>query len=140
METAIFKEFWQAHESGTLIQLMDSKGLKADRKQFPFLEKFLSVPPSGPQPSVWHLKQFLTTEQPVEYPPLAVVNVDYGFMNCEGFKEMCILMGIYKRLLVKASPLELHEACVVGNLFEFTGRIDTMEENHWMLMRNFYSL
>jgi hypothetical protein len=54
--TATFSEFWQAYESGTLIRLMDSKGLLADRSQFPYLEGFLSAPPSGPYLSVWSLK------------------------------------------------------------------------------------
>jgi hypothetical protein len=140
METATFEEFWHAYESGTLIQLMDSKGLKWQRTQFPFLEKFLSVPPSGPQPSVWSLKQFLAINDPIDFPPIPAVKVDYGFMNCENFEETCVLMEIYKRLLVKANPLELHDACLAGKLFEYAGRFDKMDENHRGLMMNFYPL
>jgi hypothetical protein len=52
IEIASFTGFWRAHEAGSLIQLVDSKGYKEDRLQFPFLEDFLSVPSHGPQPSV----------------------------------------------------------------------------------------
>jgi hypothetical protein len=56
IESASFKEFWRANETSSLIQLMDSKGYKEDRLQFPFLKEFLSAPSQGPQPSVWFLK------------------------------------------------------------------------------------
>jgi hypothetical protein len=39
-KSATFKEFWLAYQSGTLIQLIDSKGLKDERSRFPFLEAF----------------------------------------------------------------------------------------------------
>ncbi|KAF2848345.1 hypothetical protein T440DRAFT_520041 [Plenodomus tracheiphilus IPT5] len=76
---ATFTRFWKAHESRTLIPLMDSKGLKELRSRNPFLEAFLSAPPMGPRPSVWDLKQFLEIRDPVDYPPQPCVSVDYGF-------------------------------------------------------------
>jgi len=140
IENASFTEFWRAHEAGSLIQLMDSKGYKQERLQFQFLEKFLSVPADGPQPSVWSLKQFLEINQPGEFPPIPAVYADYGFMNCGTLEETCILMEIYKRLLLKASPLDLHQASVEGKLFEFAQRFHTMEEDNRRLMKNFYAL
>jgi hypothetical protein len=140
METASFKEFWHAYKSGSLIQLMDSKGLKVERAQFPFLEEFLSVPPSGPQPSVWSLKQFIAIENPMDSPPIPALTFDYGFMNCGSFEETCILMEIYKRLLLKVNPLELHEACLAGRLFEFAETFDKMDGDHRRSMKNFYPL
>jgi len=51
IQPATFTQFWKACEAGTLIQLMDSKGLRELRSRLPFLEGFLSVPPAGPRPS-----------------------------------------------------------------------------------------
>ena len=140
LETASFTEFWQAFETGSLIQLMDAKGLKGDRLQFPHLETYLSVPPSGPQPSVWSLKQFLAVNSLADLPPCPAVNFDYGFINCQTFEEICILMEIYKRLLTKANPLELHKASLAGQLFEFANKFDKMDNAHKRLMKNFYPL
>jgi hypothetical protein len=139
-QTATFTEFWHSYQSGTLIQLMDSKGLKGFRSGFPFLEEFLSVPPSGPHLSVWDLKQFIAINDPAEHPPIPALQVDYGFMNCRTFEETCILMEIYKRLLQKADPLELHKACLAGKLFVFARRFHTMDEGHRRLMENLYPL
>lgn len=140
LETASFTEFWQAFESGSLIQLMDAKGLKNDRLRFPYLETYLSAPPSKTQPSVWLLKQFLAVNSPADFPPCRPVNFDYGFWNCQTFEEICIVMEIYKRLLAKANPLDLHKACLAGQLFEFAAKFDKMDEAHRGLMKNFYPL
>ncbi|KAM3151938.1 hypothetical protein ABEW05_007674 [Botrytis cinerea] len=138
--TATFTEFWHAYESGTLIKLMDSKGLKETRSRFRFLEQFLSVPPSGPQPSIWSLKQFVAIDNPAEFLPSPTLEVDYGFINCQTFEEICILLEIYKRLLKVANPLALHEACLDGRLFEFANWFHDMDESHRRLMRNLYPL
>lgn len=139
-QLATFTEFWHSYQSGTLIQLMDSKGLKKSRSDFPFLEAFLSVPPSGPHLSVWSLKQFITINDPAEHPPIPAIKWDYGFMNCQTFEETCILMEIYKRLLQDADPLELHKACLAGKLFVFAQKHHAMDEVHRRLMKNAYPL
>jgi hypothetical protein len=108
IQPATFTQFWKAYEAGTLIQLMDSKGLKELRSRLLFLEGFLSVPPAGPRPSVWNLKQFLEISDPMDHPPIPSVNVDYGFINCCTFEETCTLMEIYGKVLKTANPLELH--------------------------------
>jgi hypothetical protein len=102
-KNATFEEFWLAYQSGTLIQLIDSKGLKDESSRFAFLEAFFSVSYRGTHPSVGSLKQF--------YPGQLAVNMDYGFINCQTFEETCILLEPYKRLLRVANPLELHKAC-----------------------------
>ena len=137
-QPATFTQFWKAYEAGTLIQLMDSKGLKEPRSQLPFLEGFLSVPPAGPRPSVWDLKQFLEINNPRDYPPVPSVKVDYGFINCRSFEETCTLMEIYKEVLKTANPLALHQACIAGGLFQFASGFVRMEERWRSLMRNFY--
>ena len=140
IQPATFTQFWKAHEAGTLIQLMDSKGLKELRSRLPFLEGFLSVPLAGPRPSVWDLKQFLEISDPMDRPPIPSVYADYGFFNCRTFEETCILMEIYGRVLKTANPLELHQACVAGDLFQFASGYVRMEERWRPLMRNFYPL
>lgn len=140
VQPATFTQFWKAYEAGTLIQLMDSKGLKELRSRLPFLEGFLSVPPAGPHPSVWDLKQFLEISDPMDHPPTPSVIVDYGFTNCRTFEETCTLMEIYGKVLKTANPLELHKACVAGDLFRFASDYVRMEERWRSLMRNSYPL
>ena len=140
IQPATFTQFWKAYEAGTLIQLMDSKGLKKLRSRLPFLESFLSVPPAGPRPSVWNLKQFLEINDPMDHPAVPSVNVDYGFINCHTFEETCTLMEIYRNVLKTANPLDLHQACVAGDLFQFASGYVPMEERWKPLMRNFYPL
>jgi len=140
IQPVTFTQFWKAYEAGTLIQLMDSKGLKELRSRLPFLEGFLSAPPAGPHLSVWNLKQFLEISDPMDHPPVPSVNVDYGFINCRTFEETCTLMEIYGKVLKTANPLELHQACVAGDLFQFASYYVRMEERWRPLMRNFYPL
>jgi hypothetical protein len=140
IQPATFTQFWKAYEAGTLIQLMDSKGLNELRSRLPFLEGFLSAPPAGPHLSVWNLKQFLEISDPMDHPPVPSVNVDYGFINCRTFEETCTLMEIYGKVLKTANPLKLHQACVAGDLFRFASVYVRMEERWRPLMRNFYPL
>ena len=140
VQPATFTQFWKAYEAGTLIQLMDSKGLQELRSRLPFLEGFLSTPPAGPHPSVWSLKQFLEIDDPTDHPPIAAVKVDYGFINCSTFEETCTLMEIYSAVLKTASPLQFHQACVAGDLFHFACGYVRMDERWGPLMRNFYPL
>lgn len=139
LQTATFAEFWHAYESGTLIRLMDLKGVKNERSLFPFPEGFFSVPPSGPHPSVWSSKQFIAINNQAEF-PIPTMQVNYGFLNCRNFEETCILREVYKRLLLKANPLELHEACLAGKLFEFAQRFHRMDGAHRRLMKFFFPL
>ena len=95
---------------------------------------------SGLQLSVWSLKKFLAIEQLAKYPPIPAVSFDHGLMSCETFEETCILMEIYKRLLTKADPLELHATCLKGKLFEFAQGFHKMDKAYQRLMRNVYPL
>lgn len=140
IQPATFTQFWKAYEAGTLIQLMDSKGLKELRSRLPFLEGFLSVGPAGPLPSVWNLKQFVEINDSMDHPPIPSVSADYGFINCRTFEETCILMEIYSKVLKTANPLELHQACVAGDLFRFASDYVWMEERWRSLMSNIYPL
>ena len=140
VQPATFTQFWKAYEAGTLIQLLDLKGLRESRSSLPFLEGFLSVPPAGPRPSIWHLKQFLEINEPMDHPPTPSVNVDCGFINCRTFEETCTLMEIYGEVLKTADPLELPQACLAGDLFQFASGYVPMEERWRLLMTNSYPL
>ncbi|KAL9055450.1 MAG: hypothetical protein Q9162_003548 [Coniocarpon cinnabarinum] len=135
-----FTQFWKALETGTLVQLMDAKGLKSLRSTLPFLEDFLSKPLAGPRPSVWDLKQFLEINDPVDWPPCPSVKVDYGFINCNTVEETCILMEVYRQVLKNGNPLELHNACVAGKLFQFASAHAPMREQWRPMMKNLYPL
>jgi hypothetical protein len=68
------------------------------------------------RPTVWDLKCFLDIKDPVNYPLIPSVGVDYGFVNCRTFEETCTLMEIYNRVFKTANPLGLHQACITGTL------------------------
>ncbi|KAK2813143.1 hypothetical protein FQN50_000820 [Emmonsiellopsis sp. PD_5] len=130
--TRAFSEFWRAYESRSLIALMDSRGLKAERSRLPYLERFLC---DQGRSSVWHLRQYLEADGPknLKFPTLAV-QFDYGFMNCRNDEETRTPMGIYKQLLGKITPLELHEACVTKKVFETAQKFGLVNEEHRRLM------
>ena len=96
--------------------------------------------PTGPDPSVWSLKQFLEVNDPMDHPPPPSIKVDYGFINCRTFEKIYILMEIYGKVRKTANPLELHEACVAGELFQFASGYVRMEERWRSLMSNFCPL
>lgn len=125
--TASFTAFWKSYEAGTLLQLTDSHGLRALRMRLPDLESFFSVPPSGPHPSVWDLKQYLGNAPPATHPPIPAISCDYGFVNCNTWENKCTLMEIYRRILERADPMDLHRACVSRTLFEFVSTFLEME-------------
>ncbi|RYO72865.1 hypothetical protein AA0113_g595 [Alternaria arborescens] len=134
-----FTQFWKAYEAGTLIQLMDTSSLEDSRSRLPFLEVFLSVPRACDRPSVWDLKWMLDINDPTNFTPILPVSVDYGFINCHTFEETCTLVEIYRRVFQNTSPLDLHQACIAGTLWQFvSGRI-RMEERWRPLMKNVYS-
>jgi hypothetical protein len=65
------------------------------------------------------------------------VIVDYGFYNCETLKEK---LDLRKALLAQADPLELHQACMQGQIFEFAKSHITLETRFKRLMKNIYPL
>ncbi|KAI9736765.1 MAG: hypothetical protein M1834_000969 [Cirrosporium novae-zelandiae] len=138
-----FAEFWQAFESGKLIQLMDERGLREQRQDFTAqgLDTFLSYRPGGACPSVFTLKHFLAQKDTINAP--APVLVDYGFQNCRTHRDNLRLKEVYNRLLNKmgVGPLALHQACISGKLFQFTKSfIPDIEPRFELLMHNLYPL
>lgn len=72
--------------------------------------------------------------------PVPSVRVDYGFINASNFEDTCTLMEIYRAVLKTANPLDLHKACVAGDLFRFVSDLVPMEERWRSLVRNPYPL
>ena len=131
-----FDEFWRAHDTGNLINLMDEKGFRSDRQNFKHLASFLKCSPNGPHPSVWGLQAYLN-DTDREQPP-ASVYVDYGFIHCDGYFETMELKEIYRQLLRGADHLELHRACVQGQLWSFATSHMEVEARFERIIRNFY--
>jgi len=134
-----FTEFWKAYESHTLIELMDSKGLHENRLENSprHLEAFLRGGALS-KSSVWELKLFLAGEEAVE--PEKCVGVDYGFWNCRTFQETLDLKEVYREVLRVADPVDLHKACIAGELFNFASKHVKLAPRFRSLMRNLYPL
>jgi len=134
-----FTEFWKAYESHTLIELMDSKGLHQKRLENSprHLEVFLRGGTLS-MISVWELKLFLAVEEVVE--PEECVGVDYGFRNCRTFQETLDLKEVYRKVLRVADPVDLHNACIAGELFNFGSKLVKLAPRFVSLMRNLYPL
>lgn len=45
-------------------------------------------------------------------------------------------MGIYRRVLERADPIDLHKSCVSGRLFEFASTVLEMEGRWRLLLGN----
>jgi len=135
--TCNFTEFWKAFERHKLIELIDAKGLRELRKAKSPLhfDTFMSRDAAE---SVWDLKWFLANETWVD--PEKCVVVDYGFCNCKTLKEKFDLKMAYKTLLLKVDPLELHQACIRGQVFEFAKGHMELGMNFKRLMKNIYPL
>lgn len=136
--TCTFTELWHALEAGKLINLMDSKGLESERRQFRHLDTFLGQPWCGPRKSIWDLQVFLSDEGTIAAPN--PVLIDYGFINCNGFREVTELKSVYKSILQLSDPLDLHDACIHGRLFEFARSVKVLEPRLRKMMRNPYPL
>ncbi|KAL6307475.1 hypothetical protein BKA93DRAFT_893568 [Sparassis latifolia] len=134
-----FTEFWKAHQSNSLIPLFDAYGLAQHRKRMPHLEAFLAVGSNVNdfRPSVWNLVLFLNTEG-ADAPRYLLV--DYGFLNCDNAKEKLDLKEVYTRLLKKVDPMDLHNACITGRLYDFASRHTPLSHRFQRLMRNPYPL
>ncbi|KAF7351496.1 MYND-type domain-containing protein [Mycena sanguinolenta] len=119
-----YEEFLSAYTSSTLIQLLDANGLRGRRMIHPYLEDVLSGSPSRFK-SVWFLKQHLRCSVGTRSNLIPSVRVDYGFMNCASDSEYQELKDLYKDIFERrrANPLQLHEACLAGSLYEYVLRL-----------------
>ncbi|KDQ16156.1 hypothetical protein BOTBODRAFT_269574 [Botryobasidium botryosum FD-172 SS1] len=129
-----FEEFCAAYDGGSLIALLDAYGFKATRERITYLEDALAGPP-GTNKSVWDLKQAISVEEGDVTPS---VSVDYGFAKCRNTLEALVLREMYREffLLPDANPLQLHEAAMRGQLFEYLGGLISIKrKDRKMLQR-----
>jgi hypothetical protein len=113
---SVFAELLQALEANKLVQLFDKKGYAHFRQVFPRLEHFLSAPPER-RSTVWRLIHFIRDEGNTE--PPASLQRDYGFWCCQQRDEVSRLKNHYAVILEKVNPMDLHNACTNGRLYEF---------------------
>jgi hypothetical protein len=108
-----FTEFWKAYDRGSLPSLFRKYGLEREMKQVtPHFAEFISS--RFMHPSVWtlmnHLAVLTEVEQDQEISP--PIMADYGFMFCRSTRQKNALLKAYKKVLLVADPLDLHQACI----------------------------
>ncbi|KAJ6457953.1 hypothetical protein C8R45DRAFT_561386 [Mycena sanguinolenta] len=115
-----YDEFFTAYTNSNIIQLLDAKGPRGRRMIHPYLEGVLSGSPVVFK-SVWMLKQYLGCSRSGGSDLPRSVEVDYGFVNCTTESEHQDLKDLYTNIFEKphTNPLQLHEACVSGSLYEY---------------------
>ncbi|KAJ7260486.1 hypothetical protein B0H12DRAFT_1107563 [Mycena haematopus] len=143
-----YDEFFTAYTNSNLIQLLDGRELRGRRIIHPYLEDVLAGSPAAIK-SVWFLKQHVQCSGSGRPALPPSVEVDYGFMNCTSDSEYQDLKILYKSIFEKrhANPLQLHEACVSGSLYEYVlGLFPEMKKKKnrakkfQRLLRNMYPL
>ncbi|KAH8806868.1 hypothetical protein DL96DRAFT_1763937 [Flagelloscypha sp. PMI_526] len=148
-----FTEFWKAFEEGSLIDLFKKHGFSEQLSKLPsHLSDFLSAPAwnmehfssgGGPVvPSVWALKHYIAVGNPWDDKFLPMpLQLDYGFRNCRGASpQKEELFHIYASVLARADPLELHQACIQGRLFDFCSQYTQIDQSKKKIMQNPYPL
>ncbi|KAH6883759.1 hypothetical protein BKA70DRAFT_1341422 [Coprinopsis sp. MPI-PUGE-AT-0042] len=150
-----FQEFFDTIESSGMINLLKSKvswpqgfvgGDEEISKEF---EDVMSGSGQGVYKSVWWLKAFVQRQVELVNPDFQIIpsiRVDYGFMNCRNDTERRTLLGLYRLYFEsenpKPRPLELHQACIKGQLFEHLSTFPRVKlrEEHRRLLKNPYPL
>jgi len=62
-------------------------------------------------------------------------------MFCQSTRQKNALLKAYKKVLLVADPLGLHQACVRGQLWSFCSRVvPDLDKGLQSVMRNFYPL
>ena len=137
-----FTEFWKAYDRESLPSLFKKYGLEREMKQVtPHFAEFISS--RFVHPSVWtlmnHLAILTEVEQDQEISP--PIMADYGFMFCQSTRQKNALLKAYKKVLLVADPLDLHQACIRGQLWSFCSRVvPDLDKGLQSVMRNLYPL
>lgn len=145
-----FDELVNAYKSSSVHFLLHSKFTAPDQSTPDLLEGVLSASPKKILP-VWYLKQFVLKgpegrvgPNSFDLPDRLDVNVDYGFRNCTNKSEFEALKAAYKLFFdhpdIHRNVLELHKACLEGNLYEYLSGIINLGKNDILkrLMQNPY--
>jgi hypothetical protein len=137
-----FTEFWKAYDRESLPSLFRKYGLEREMKQVtPHFAEFISS--RFVHPSVWrlinHLAALTEVEQDQEISP--PIMADYGFMFCRSTRQKNALLKAYKKVLLVADPLDLHQACICGQLWNFCSRVvPDLDKGLQSVMSNIYPL
>ncbi|KAF9077872.1 hypothetical protein BDP27DRAFT_328954 [Rhodocollybia butyracea] len=142
-----FTDFWMAFHSGALPDLLRQHNLGYQLGRIRHLAAFLQAPTihttsfssgnSPAHPSVWMLKVHLELGSTQ---PTGSVHVDYGFINCGDPRLRLELCKIYREVLRRADPLDLHQACLENNLWRFCGTYCPISQSFERYMKNIYPL
>ncbi|KAI9057685.1 hypothetical protein FKP32DRAFT_1598077 [Trametes sanguinea] len=145
LDRCTFDEFHAAYVASSIPDLFLRYGLQS----LPHNARFCDVMSGSPRSvkTVWELKNYIDVlvssdalSRPQPSPPL---KADYGYVNCRTPEERTLLDEAYKRLFMETSadPLELHRACLEGDLFRFVGtfvKLAPWAEKYKRLLRNTY--
>ncbi|KAJ2973210.1 hypothetical protein NUW54_g12106 [Trametes sanguinea] len=145
LDRCTFDEFHAAYVASSIPDLFLRYGLQ----ELPHNAHFCDVMADSPRSvkTVWELKNYIdilvssdALSRPQPSPPLTA---DYGYVNCRTPEERTLLDEAYKRLFMETSadPLELHKACLEGDLFRFVGtfvKFAPWAEKYKRLLRNIY--
>ncbi|KZS98806.1 hypothetical protein SISNIDRAFT_492183 [Sistotremastrum niveocremeum HHB9708] len=127
VEKCTFDEFCEAYKKSRLIELIDSKGLKAQRMQMP--EHFETVLSQSPDyvATIWFLRAYITAQN--EALPDPVILMPYGYANCRDKSELTRLTRFYAKVLKEwvIPPLELHNAAVRDQIYEYLSQLPVFE-------------
>ncbi|KAF1961163.1 hypothetical protein CC80DRAFT_231727 [Byssothecium circinans] len=113
-KVATFQSLWVSLEQNKLAGFFDDHSWSEFRTQLPGLERFLQNPVPVRE-SVYRLIQFTRSDST---DPTAWIDRDYGFHLCNPRDEVERLKDIYRELLKRIGPRQVHEACVGGQLRE----------------------
>ena len=131
-----FREFWEAMDASRMLQLLDKYGLTKTYEEFRHFEVLMKN--TVRRPSVWELKEFCQLDKP---DPIKSVIVDYGFMHCKGPDDRRDLKNAYQMFFEQGGDeMELHAACVQGNIYEYLHGKQHLEPKFGHIMRNPYPL
>ncbi|KAJ3570741.1 hypothetical protein NP233_g4207 [Leucocoprinus birnbaumii] len=156
IQSCNFDEFCTAYTSSSLFSLFQGHQIEMSRLSIiitghddPCIIDVLSGSPYRNK-SVWNLKQYIVGKvihgpDDMSIRPIRPVMADYGFEKCSTKEEHRLLFDLYRKYFDQEThtPLELHNACIQGRLFEFFVGIGFTLKPKKMakrLLRNMYPL
>ncbi|KAJ8522336.1 hypothetical protein ONZ45_g1119 [Pleurotus djamor] len=139
LQRCSFDELCKAYQDCAFLRLFESHGLAITDPAI--IDLLLHSPLMNK--SVWNLKSFVFGTDDSELRPVNSVWADYGFMNCTTDDERLELKSLYKAVLRKGAPLELHKACLAGKIYDYVGGyydVSRRKKYFKRLLKNVYPL
>ena len=126
----------KAMHMGTLVGLLNNKGLQSLKNSYPSLHTFLTTKLEE-RPSVYRLIQFIRDKNNDNAAP--VLKRDYGFIWCKQQHHVAFLKSVYEMILAQSEPMKLHDACRFGRLRELAIEVlgSTNSEMDRLLVNNY---